>query len=319
MQVKNISAIQGEVTAAIEDEEDVFQVQPQCTLIGPEEIQFFAVNVIPIKPGLITNKLYFLIKDNPKAELINMVVNGCELSFELSTHKIVFERVQIKNKATKTLQLRNKSPVPLYWKFGEIEKILKKYNIFPLCGVIKACSVVDVTIEYLSNVVEEVPKKTVEVQIFDEYKRSEVPFLVSSLEITAEAIKLQVECDSHIMFGDIKARKSYEHMLVLTNKGKYTVYFEIHPIERENLEKKMVKVLDMFKISTTSGVLPVHKTATTRINLTATKLINIKEIPIFKCTIFDKMEHVVDKVKEVVKKEMETFFITATAKSYYSE
>lgn len=308
--LQNISNITGEVSLCFEKDDPAYQLQPNVCQIEPNNSQYVVVNAIPNTLGQNYNKMFIIIKDNPKVEIIDFVCKGCELKFDLSSRKIVFERVQLDTLVKKHLDLLNNSEIPLLWKFDHFDNVLTKINIIPLSGRIKPNSKNEVTFSYMSKTVEDIKPKKLIVLIFDEYN-PDIPLLTDSIEISAEACELNVIYQSHIDFSDVKARQPHSHIFSFQNVGKYHLYFEIEELQHENTDKKTLHILNMFRVSTKSGNLPPNKTVTTTITFEPNRTLTLKDFPIFKCKILDVAD------KNAVR-TLQSFCITASAKTHFS-
>lgn len=307
-QIKNISHITAELTFYL-DNEATFNFQPKTLFIKPDENQFLVVSAKPKKLGIHFAKLQLIIKENPAVETIDLACIGCNLIFDITPQIIYFERVIINTCVQKTLILKNKSLVPLNWKFTNLNLFSKKYHIQTTYGYIKPCESVNVVIEYMSDTVEEVPKKLLEMQIFDEFCKNE-PLLINFVELSAETCALLVTCEPHVIFGTVKARNTYTYQMELMNKGKYPLFLGVNDVDREGKKKKEINRLDMFQISTRNINMPSNKIVTIFMTFNPKKEMVIKDFPVFKFEIYDNIQ-----TEKVVLQE---FFITVDAETLFS-
>lgn len=307
--MKNISHVSGKLSFYL-DNTASFSFQPETLTVHPKESQFLVVSSNPAEHGVQKAKLLLIMKENPVVETISLECNGCDLIFNISPKKITFERVIVNNRARKILTLMNMSLVPLNWKIANKNLFSKQYYFPFTYGYIKPCENVEVVIEYMSDIAEEVPKQHIEIQIFDEFCKSQ-PLVTEYVELSAESCDLLVTCEPHVDFGSMKARDTYTHKLQFTNKGKYQLFLELNNIDRVNMTKKDIKTLDLFQINTRNASLHPQKPVTIFMTFNPKGEMTLKDYPVFKCTIFDNIQ------KEVV--VIQEFFITVDAQTFFSK
>lgn len=307
-QLKNISNIPGVATCSLDDEE-AFQIQQNTCVIIPDENQFLVVSAKPPALGLFKAKLYIKIEENPAIEIIDLQCIGCELNFDVSPTSINFERVIINKCEQKTLHLKNLSLVALNWKVSNIEQVSRKYHIQSAYGYIKPFGSCKVLIDYMSEVPEKVPKSFLEIEVFDDFCKN-VSLATNYVELLAESCELLINCDPHIIFGQVKSSNTYTYKLEFTNNGKYPLFLDLEEVEREGLKKKEIKILESFQVNTKSINLPVGKMVSVFMSFNPKKEIVLKDFPVFKCVVFDQIQK-----QKVVLQE---FFVTVDAETFFS-
>jgi hydrocephalus-inducing protein len=113
-----------------------FTLEPPSCVIGPGASQVLRVWAYPKNTNNYHDKVLVCIKDNPAPLVFGVTVEGAEPAVELDRKLLSFERVLLHRKDTRTLQLRNKSKLPIAWVLSGMEQLGEDFSASSLGGTL---------------------------------------------------------------------------------------------------------------------------------------------------------------------------------------
>ena len=141
------------VTVASRFENDTnfttFTLDPANAVIEAGQALSLRVFAYPKSTNDYSDKLMITLGSNPKPLVFAVHVEGSEPALELDKKQIAFEKVLINHKSVKTLQLTNKTKLPVAYNLAGVEQLGDEFSADKLAGVVSPLSSATLNISYL--------------------------------------------------------------------------------------------------------------------------------------------------------------------------
>nr|XP_012152505.1 PREDICTED: hydrocephalus-inducing protein homolog [Megachile rotundata] len=287
----NISKVDVEVHFFLaKNNPECFSVQPEELLIAPGNCGTVLLSAIATKLGIVMEKLFLCLKNNPKVEVIKMQYEGAKLDIELSERQLSFERTLLYRMEYKTIEIRNKSPVPIFWTLKAEESLEPQITFAPSLGTVEPHAEQKIEFCHRGTQVGVIEKKAMMFEAFL-LKDEEEPIFTDTILVTGETYDVEVDINyaNPIDLKSVKvcypARKSFS----IKNRGNYEVKYVImledkDKLEELNLSKNLKKDLEVEPVS---GSVPPRKEEVVEVTFVPKSEMTLKNAPILKCHLVD--------------------------------
>lgn len=209
----------------------------------PAEIRVWA---LPDQPRKFRDDLIVMIKDNPSPVILPMMCLGQKPVVEvLEGENLIFERMLLKQAATKEIKLRNACSIPLKWKLNNLNSLPEEYSVANTSGELKPNqeTKVEVTFKALK---QSKFKNSLVLEVVD-VENMGVKQEAKNINIEAESFNITVEFrfpnnneEFLLDFGSLRVYEVKEQTFTIKNTGLYKIKYTF------NMKKKLFR--ECFKI-----------------------------------------------------------------------
>nr|XP_034173204.1 hydrocephalus-inducing protein homolog isoform X3 [Osmia lignaria] len=269
---------------------ECFFVQSEELLIAAGNSESLVLSTIATKFGIISEKLYLCVKNNPKVEVIELQHEGTKLDIELEKKQISFDRVLLYRMEYQSLIVRNKSAVPLFWSLKAEEPAEAQITFSPSEGTIEQQGEQKVEFCYHGTKVGVTEKKATIFEAFL-YEEDKEAIFTDTILLTGETYDVQVDINyaNPIDLNYIKVGFPTTGSFTIKNRGNYEVKYVITLEEKEKLEqlnlpKNLKKDL---QVQPVSGSIPSKKERIVEVVFVPKAELSLKNAPILKCHLLD--------------------------------
>lgn len=148
---------------------------------------------------------------------------------EVDQEVVPFERLLLGKKATKTLTLKNVSPIPANWKLSGVDALPEEFTVSHTSGTLKPCQdqVVEITFQAKEEASYE-PQISLEVEDTEGHGIQQE---VKVIKVQAEAFKISPTVtigkdDSQVLdFEAVRVGEPKENTITIRNDGKYAITY----------------------------------------------------------------------------------------------
>nr|CAD7396122.1 unnamed protein product [Timema poppensis] len=226
----------------------------------------------------------------PNTLLVQVICNVVKFEFEIDTRNISFDHTLLHHKDVKTLNLINKCPVPLVWKFFGIDTLKEEFEISVIEGFLGPHDKKEVKFTHLASRVQVISKKPLKLEVFIDEGLME-PVFSEIIYLSAETFDVSVDVQfaqsdvNQVDFGKIQVGHESKQTLTLKNRGKYDITFNAVIINDPSVNVSNIE--DLIKLNTFSGTL-AHGEKPFIIQVIAKPEIEleISSVPLLKFSIF---------------------------------
>ncbi|KAJ8247378.1 hypothetical protein GJAV_G00245700 [Gymnothorax javanicus] len=113
-----------------------FLLDPPTVSLKPSEKQELKVWAYPTAPGLFEDCVVCCVKDNPDPALFRLSCRGVRLELELERKHVHFDKVLLGRRDSKSLVLRNNTPLPAAWRLVGQDKLGEEFSVPQDFGVV---------------------------------------------------------------------------------------------------------------------------------------------------------------------------------------
>ncbi|CAL7939802.1 unnamed protein product [Xylocopa violacea] len=291
LKFRNVSKVEAEARFWLGgNSPDCFIVQPSQLLIPPAESAALVLSAIAARLGIITGRLYFCLRNNPRVYAIEMQVEGTKLDIELSEKEISFGRTLLYRREYRTLTVRNRMPVPFFWNLKAGEPIDPQITFAPCAGVIELHGEENIQFCYHAATVGAIQKTTVIFKAFL-HADDEDPIFTDVVSLSAEAYDVAVDINyaNPIDLECVKVNVPIEAVFTMRNRGHYEVKYVIALEDNEKLQKLNLPgdFKKKLEVRPSTGTIPANKEGNVQVILKPKAEMALKEVPILKCHLID--------------------------------
>ncbi|CAG2054725.1 unnamed protein product, partial [Timema podura] len=226
----------------------------------------------------------------PSTLLVQMICNGVKIEFEIDTRNISFDHTLLHHKDVKTLNLINKCPIPLVWKFFGVETLKEEFEISLIEGFLGPHDKKEVKFTHLASRVQVISKKPLKLEVFIEEGLME-PVFSEIIYLSAETFDVSVDVQfaqsdvNQVDFGKILVGHESKQTLTLKNRGKYEITFKAVIINDPSVNVSNIE--DLIKLNTFAGTLAHgEKPFIIQVIANPETELEISSVPLLKFSIF---------------------------------
>ena len=248
------------------DKKSVFMFEPESVRLGIDETREVLVWAFPDGLGEFTDTLLALIEGNPKPVMFPVSCQGEKPIAEADPELIVFERILLKQKLTKSITVKNVGRIPLKWNLAGIDLLPEEFTRDKTGGVLKPCETSTVSITFTAIKQQKFHSKiTLEVCDVENIGIKQDPKVIN-IEAEAFDVKVNVNFGNDkgiIDFKDVKVFDEVTQQISLSNSGIYDVKYSFL------IKKKIMR--DMFTFTPCEGSLTPNQNQSIAVTLRTDK------------------------------------------------
>ncbi|XP_059682609.1 hydrocephalus-inducing protein homolog [Gavia stellata] len=256
--ILNVTPLEAEVHFFFEHdvEADTFLLDPPSMRLKPNEKQELSVWAYPNSAGLVEDNLICCIKDNPEPVVFRLCCQGVQVELGVSSKQVHFDRLLLHRRDSKTLVLRNSTPLPVAWRLSGLENLGEDFSLSQDEGLIAPCTEFGVRLYFKATKAVTV-KKMIQLEVSDAENILGI-VQVENIQILAEAydvalsISMSKGTDGSVDFGILKVLDEAKQVLTLKNKGKYEI---VYSFKLEAADTNVRDLASHFTLQPQKGVL----------------------------------------------------------------
>ncbi|XP_069510876.1 hydrocephalus-inducing protein homolog [Ambystoma mexicanum] len=289
--ILNASPMNAEVFFFFQDDTKAatFILDPPTMTLKPNEKQELSLWAYPTVPGVIKDSVVCCIKENPEPVIFRISCQGVRPEVELDRKQLHFDKILLHRKDTKTIFLRNTTPMGVAWRITGLENLGDDFSVSQDQGIIGPRAEYGLMVHFKAS-------KAVNVKKFIRLEVSDVENIlgivqIENIQILAEAYDVALDIsfpkgtDGGLDFGIVKVMDESKLGISLKNKGKYEIAFSF------SLEPAAA---DIFNLSSILSILPQKGTlgpndrpAQVQIIFNSKKEVEIADKPVLRCQVIE--------------------------------
>ncbi|NXT36809.1 HYDIN protein, partial [Pelecanoides urinatrix] len=289
--ILNVTPLEAEVRFLFEHDlkADTFLLDPPSMRLKPKEKQELSIWAYPTSAGLVEDNLVCCIEENPEPVVFRLCCLGVQVELGVSPKQVHFDKLLLHRRDSKTLVLRNSTPLPVAWRLSGLENLGEDFSVsqdegivgprteFGLCLYFKATKALSI-------------KKMIRLEVSDAENVLGI-VQIENIQIVAEAydvalsISISKGTDGGVDFGILKVLDDAKQVLTMKNKGKYEIAYSF---ELETTDTNIPDLASHFTIQPQKGVLTVSERPVQVQLLFHPKMeMNIEDKPILRCQVIE--------------------------------
>ncbi|XP_067327017.1 hydrocephalus-inducing protein homolog [Anolis sagrei] len=289
--ILNISPLEAEVHFFFQyDSRAITYLLDPCSLtLKPNEKQLLTVWAYPTASGIFEDNIVCCIKDNPEPITFRISCQGVRPELELDRRQLHFEKVLLHRKETKSLYLKNATPLPVAWRISGLENIGDDFSLSDDTGVIGPFSEYCLLVNFKASKVLNI-KKAIRLEVSDAENILGI-VQIENIQIVAEAYDVALDIsfpkgtNGGVELGIVRISDEAKQILSLKNKGKYEIGFSFMV---EATDHSMPNLGSLFSIQPQKGNLsPTDRPTQVQIVFHAKREVKIDDKPVLQCQVIE--------------------------------
>ncbi|KAF1661855.1 hypothetical protein FQA23_0006661, partial [Aptenodytes patagonicus] len=289
--ILNVTPLEAEVHFSFERDlkADTFLLDPPSMRLKPNEKQELSIWAYPTSAGLVEDKLVCCIQENPEPVVFRLCCQGVQVELGVSPKQVHFDKLLLHRRDSKTLVLRNSTPLPVVWRLSGLENLGEDFSVSQDKGIVGPRTEFGVHLYFKATKALSI-KKTIRLEVSDAENVLGI-VQIENIQILAEAydvalsISISKGTDGSVDFGILKVLDDAKQVLTLKNKGKYEI---VYSFKLETADTNIPDLASHFTIQPQKGVLTVSERPVQVQLLFHPKMeMNIEEKPILHCQVIE--------------------------------
>ncbi|XP_009866111.1 PREDICTED: hydrocephalus-inducing protein homolog, partial [Apaloderma vittatum] len=268
---------------------DTFLLEPPSMRLKPYERQELSLWAYPTSAGLVEDNLVCCIEENPEPVVFRLCCQGVQVELGVSPRQLNFNKVLLHRRESRTLVLRNSTPLPFAWRLSGLENLGKDFSLSQSEGIVGPCTEFGVHLYFKATKALSV-KKMIHLEVSDAENILGV-VQTENIQVLAEAydvalnISISKGTDGSMDFGVLKVMDEAKAVLTLKNKGKYEIAYSF---KLEAADTDIPDLASHFTVQPQSGVLaPSERTVQVQLRFHPKMEMTIEEKPILHCQVIE--------------------------------
>ncbi|NXL46323.1 HYDIN protein, partial [Podilymbus podiceps] len=289
--ILNITPLEAEVHFSFERDlkADTFLLDPPSMRLKPNEKQELSIWAYPTSAGLVEDNLVCCINENPEPVVFPLCCQGVQVELGVSPKQVHFNKLLLHRRDSKTLVLRNSTPLPMAWRLSGLENLGEDFSVSQDKGIVGPRTDFDVHLYFKATKALNI-KKTIRLEVSDAENILGI-VQIENIQILAEAydvalsISISKGTEGRVDFGIRKVLDEAKQVLTLKNKGKYEIAYSF---KLENADTNIPDLAPHFSIQPQKGVLTASERPVQVQLLFHPKMeMNIEDKPILHCQVIE--------------------------------
>nr|XP_031837905.1 hydrocephalus-inducing protein-like [Nomia melanderi] len=264
-------------------------MNPQAIFDKPGGQGILTLSAIATKIGTNSATLYLCIKNNPKAEVLQLQSEGAKLNVELDRKQISFGNTLLYRREFQALTIRNRNGTEILWCLAPEEPLDPQITFAPDRGEIKPWDERKIEFCYHGVTVGAIEMQTIVFEAF--LQEDQDPIFTETIRLSGQTYDVAVDIDhaNPINLERIKVNAPASGLFTMKNRGDYEVQFVVMLEDDEKLSKLNVPVnLKMnLKIRPVSGTIPPDRERVVEVVIVTKTELTLRNAPILKCHLVD--------------------------------
>ncbi|KAH0619415.1 hypothetical protein JD844_000028 [Phrynosoma platyrhinos] len=148
-----------------------YLLDPTSMTLKPNEKQLLTIWAYPTASGIFEDSIVCCIKENPEPVTFRISCQGVRPELELDRRQLHFEKLLLHRKETKSLYLKNFTPLPVAWRISGLENIGDDFSLSDDIGIIEPFSEYCLLVNFKATKALNI-KKAIRLEIMDEAKQT---------------------------------------------------------------------------------------------------------------------------------------------------
>ncbi|XP_075289597.1 hydrocephalus-inducing protein homolog isoform X3 [Opisthocomus hoazin] len=289
--ILNVTPLEAEVQFSFEHDlkAETFVLDPPSMRLKPKEKQELSIWAYPTSAGLVEDNLVCCVKENPEPVVFRLCCEGVQVELGVSPKQLHFDKLLLHRRDSKTLVLRNSTPLPVAWQLRGLEKLGEDFSVSLREGIVGPRAEFGVHLYFKATKPLSI-KKTIQLEVSDVenvlgiVQTENIQVLAETYDVALD-ISISKGADGRVDFGILKVLDDAKQVLTLKNKGKYEIAYSF------KLETAVTNIRDLashFTLQPQKGVLPVSKCGVQVQLLFHPKMeMDIEDKPILQCQVIE--------------------------------
>ncbi|XP_075367152.1 hydrocephalus-inducing protein homolog [Mycteria americana] len=289
--ILNVTPLEAEVHFFFEHDlkADTFLLDPPSMSLKPNEKQELSIWAYPTSAGLVEDNLICCIQENPEPVVFHLCCQGVQVELGVSPKQVHFDKLLLHRRDSKTLVLRNSTPLPMAWRLSGLENLGEDFSVSQVEGIVGPRTEFGVHVYFKATKALSI-KKMIRLEVSDAENVLGI-VQIENIQILAEAydvalsISISKGTDGSVDFGILKVLDDAKQVLTLKNKGKYET---VYSFKLESADTNIPDLASHFTIQPQKGVLTVSERPVQVQLLFHPKMeMNIDDKPILHCQVIE--------------------------------
>ncbi|XP_075290236.1 hydrocephalus-inducing protein homolog isoform X2 [Opisthocomus hoazin] len=289
--ILNVIPLEAEVQFSFEHDlkAETFVLDPPSMRLKAKEKQELSIWAYPTSAGLVEDNLVCCVKENPEPVVFRLCCEGVQVELGVSPKQLHFDKLLLHRRDSKTLVLRNSTPLPVAWQLRGLEKLGEDFSVSLREGIVGPRAEFGVHLYFKATKPLSI-KKTIQLEVSDVenvlgiVQTENIQVLAETYDVALD-ISISKGADGRVDFGILKVLDDAKQVLTLKNKGKYEIAYSF------KLETAVANIRDLashFTLQPQKGVLPVSKCGVQVQLLFHPKMeMDIEDKPILQCQVIE--------------------------------
>ncbi|NXW03107.1 HYDIN protein, partial [Fregetta grallaria] len=289
--ILNVTPLEAEVHFFFEHDlkAETFLLDPPSMKLKPNEKQELSIWAYPTSAGLVEDNLVCCIQENPEPVVFRLCCQGVQVELGVSPKQVHFDKLLLHRRDSKTLVLRNSTPLPVAWRLSGLENLGEDFSVSQDEGIVGPRAEFGVRLYFKATKALSI-KKMIRLEVSDAENVLGI-VQIENIQILAEAydvalsISISKGTDGSVDFGILKVLDDAKQVLTLKNKGKYEIAYRF---KLETADTNIPDLASHFTIQPQKGVLTVSERPVQVQLLFHPKMeMNIEDKPILHCQVIE--------------------------------
>ncbi|KAJ7312066.1 hypothetical protein JRQ81_006401 [Phrynocephalus forsythii] len=266
-----------------------YLLDPPSLTLKPSERQVLTVWAYPTASGIFEDSIVCCIKENPEPVTFRICCQGVRPELELDRRQLHFEKLLLHRKETKSLFLKNVTPLPVAWRISGLENIGDDFSLSDDMGVIEPFSEYCLLMNFKATKALNL-KKAIRLEVSDSENILGI-VQIENIQVIAEAYDVALDIsfpkgtNGSLEFGTVRIMEEAKQCLSLKNKGKYDIGYSLAV---EATDHRMPNLSSFFSFQPRKGNLgPNERPAQVQILFRAKKEVILEEKPVLQCHVIE--------------------------------
>ncbi|XP_075290309.1 hydrocephalus-inducing protein homolog isoform X2 [Opisthocomus hoazin] len=289
--ILNVTPLEAEVQFFFEHDlkAETFLLDPPSMRLKPNEKQELSIWAYPTSAGLVEDNLICCVKENPEPVVFRLCCQGVQVELGVSPKQLHFDKLLLHRRDSKTLVLRNRTPLPVAWRLSGLENLGEDFSVSLREGIVGPRAEFGVYLYFKATKALSI-KKTIRLEVSDAENVLGI-VQIENIQVLAEAydvalnISILKGADGRVDFGILKVLDDAKQVLTLKNKGKYEIAYSF---KLETADTNIRDLASHFTLQPQKGVLPVsERTVQVQLLFHPKMEMDIEDKPILQCQVIE--------------------------------
>ncbi|NXI34967.1 HYDIN protein, partial [Galbula dea] len=289
--ILNITAWEAEVHFSFEHDlrADTFILDPPSMKLKPNEKQELSIWAYPTSAGLVRDNLICHIRENPEPVVFHLCCQGVQVELGVSPKQLHFNKLLLHRRDSKSLLLRNSTPLPMAWRLSGLESLGEDFSLSQREGIVAPRAELGVQLSFRASRVQSL-RRMLRLEVSD---AEEILGVVQTenIQVTAEAydvalnINISKGADGSLDFGTLRVLGNANQVLTLKNKGKYEIAYSFR---LESPDATIPSLAPHFTVQPCRGVLPAsERPVQVQVQFHPKRELHVEDKPILQCQVIE--------------------------------
>ncbi|XP_027261798.1 hydrocephalus-inducing protein homolog isoform X2 [Cricetulus griseus] len=264
-------------------------LEPINMILKPNEKQILNVWAYPTATGVFEDSIVCCIKENPEPAIFKLNCQGIRPEIDVEPKQLHFDRLLLHRKESKTLVLRNVTPLPVAWRISSLEHLGDDFSVSVMQASIPPKGEFGLQVYFQPTKPVNI-KKVVRIEVLDADNFVGV-VQIENILVFAESYDIALDitfpkgADGGLDFGTVRVMEEIKQPLQLKNRGKYEI---VYSFAVDSLGYLPPNLNSMISVHPKRGTLTSsEKPTTVQVFFRAKKEMKIEFQPILRCQIIE--------------------------------